>query len=60
MLPDHEGVDILGLEEARRQALLAIKEVKQPGDDWSGWTLVAVDDAGSVLFTLDLDSLSDA
>ncbi len=57
VIPDPEGVEVSGPEEARVQALLAIEELQKEEDqDWSGWTLVAVDAAGNVLFTLDLDA----
>ena len=58
VMPDDQGVDVSGPEEARNQALRVIDELRQKdGLYWSGWSLVAADAAGNVLFTLDLDSL---
>ena len=56
---DEEGVEVSGPQEARVQALLAIEELRdeKEGQGWSGWSLVAADDWGTVLFSLDLDSL---
>ena len=58
MIPDLEGVEVSGPQEARIQAILAIEELRrEAGQDWSGWTLTAADGSGAVLFSLDLDSV---
>ena len=55
MIPDLEGVEVSGPQEARIQAILAIEELqREAGQDWSGWTLVVADESGAVLFLLDL------
>jgi Domain of unknown function (DUF6894) len=59
VLPDDNGVEVAGPEEAREQALQVVQELQQKDARyWSGWTLVAADAAGNVLFTLDLDSFA--
>jgi hypothetical protein len=57
VLVDVEGVEVSDPQEARVQAALALEELR-PTDVqyWSGWTLTAVDAAGRVLFSVDLDS----
>ena len=57
VLLDVEGVEVSDPQEARVQAALALEELR-PTDVryWSGWTLTAVDAAGRVLFSVDLDS----
>ena len=57
VIRDTEGVEVSGPQEARVQAILAIEELRrEAGQDWSGWTLTAADESGTVLFSLDLDS----
>ena len=57
VMPDDQGVDVSGPDEARVQALQVIDELRQKDARyWLGWSLVAVDDAGDTLFTLDLGS----
>ena len=55
VLPDDQGVEVAGPQQARAQALEVINELRQKDACyWSGWTLVAVDDAGDRLFSLNL------
>jgi hypothetical protein len=59
MIPDLEGVEVVGVREARIQAIRAIQELRQNDAsatrDWSGWTLVVADASGALVFSLDLD-----
>jgi hypothetical protein len=57
VLLDVEGVEVSDPHEARVQAALVIEEFR-PTDAqyWSGWTLTAIDAAGRVVFSVDLDS----
>jgi hypothetical protein len=59
-LPDLEGIEVVDMAQARRLALEIMEKVKQEdpsrAQDWSGWTLIAVDAAGGVVFSFDLDS----
>jgi len=61
-LPDVHGVEVSDMAEAWRVALEMIRKLRQEdpsvAQDWSGWTISAVDPAGSVLFTLDLDRVA--
>ena len=54
------GVEVSDVDEARQVALEMIRKLRQENppvaQDWSGWTISAVDPAGSIVFTLDLDS----
>ena len=62
VLTDVQGIEVVDLEEARRDALSTITEMRSDnqatGQDWSGWTLRVVDASGTVVFTIDLDSLA--
>jgi hypothetical protein len=53
---DEEGVEVSDLDEARTQALNAIREIRasDAARDWGAWRLEASDQAGSLLFSLDL------
>ena len=59
-IPDMEGVEVADVEEARTAALEMLREFRQEdawvARDWRGWTLEATDDAGRVLFSLDLEN----
>jgi hypothetical protein len=59
-LPDVHGVEVSDVDEARQVALEIIQHLREEdpsaAQDWSGWTISAVDPAGAVVFTLDLDS----
>jgi hypothetical protein len=61
-LPDVYGVEVSDLDEARRVALEMIRKLRDENpsvtQDWSGWTISAVDPAGAVVFTLDLDRVA--
>jgi len=58
LFPDEQGVEVSGPEEARAHALTVIDELSQDeSHSWSGWSLVAADHAGDVLFTVDLEGL---
>ncbi len=46
-----------GPQEARLLTLRAVEKLREEQEDapfWSGWTLIAVDEVGDQLFTLDL------
>jgi hypothetical protein len=53
---DEEGVEVSDLDEARTQALDAIREIRasNAARDWGAWRLEASDQAGSLLFSLSL------
>ncbi len=53
---DEEGVEVSDLDEARMQALDAIREIRasDAARDWGAWRLEASDQAGSLLFSLNL------
>jgi len=53
---DEEGVEVSGLDEAQTQALHAIRELRasDAARDWGAWRLEASDQAGSLLFSLNL------
>jgi hypothetical protein len=61
-LPDVYGVEVADLDEARRVALAMIRTLRAEdpaaAQDWSGWQISVVDEAGAVVFTLDLDRLA--
>jgi hypothetical protein len=61
-LPDVYGVEVSGVDEARQVALTMIRKLRQEdpahAQDWSGWTISAVDPAGAVVFTLNLDRVA--
>lgn len=51
---DEKGVEVSDLDEARTQALNAIRELSDAARDWGAWRLEASDQAGSLLFSLNL------
>lgn len=59
LFDDDEGVEVTDLDEARRQALDAFRQLrKEDGairSDFAGWWLEIVDDAGTTMATIDLD-----
>jgi len=61
-LPDVDGVEVSDLDQARQLALGMIRKLRQEdpsaAQDWPGWTISAVDPAGAVVFTLNLDSVT--
>jgi hypothetical protein len=62
VIPDREGIEVSGPEEARSEALYVIREQRQADPvaarEWSGWTLTAVDSTGQQLFSMALDDLA--
>ena len=61
-LPDMNGVEVSDVDEARQVALEMIRKLRREdpahAQGWSGWTISAVDPAGAVVFTLDLDRVA--
>ena len=60
-IPDREGIEVDDVGQAKASALAAMieelwQEDASTAQDWSGWTLNVSDDAGRVVFSLDLDS----
>ena len=56
---DEKGVEVSDREEARAQASRVIEELRQADSRyWSGWVLIAADEAGNRLFSIDLDRTS--
>lgn len=57
---DEEGREASHLEEARSQALAAVREsmADDPASfaEWQGWRLAAVDQQGGLLFSIDLQA----
>ena len=62
MMPDVFGVEVSDVDEARQVALEMIRKLRREdpahAQGWSGWTISAVDPAGAVVFTLDLDRVA--
>ena len=60
-IPDVHGIEVAGVEQARRAALEMIQQLRDDdpamAQDWSGWTLRAVDAAGEVVFAIALDGI---
>ena len=57
-IPDPTGVEVADVEQARVEAEQVIAELaeKEPlAQNVKGWRLVAVDTAGALLFSLNLD-----
>jgi hypothetical protein len=59
-LPDRDGIEVDDISQAKAILTAMVDEVRQEdacsAQEWSGWTLNVSDDAGRVLFSLDLDS----
>jgi hypothetical protein len=59
-LPDREGIEIVDVSLAKAAIVEMVDELRQEdastAQEWSGWTLNVSDDAGRVLFSIDLDS----
>ena len=59
MMIDDEGVEVRDIEHARVQALKAIAELRQEAgsalDEWSGWRLEVMNEAGEIMFALHLN-----
>jgi hypothetical protein len=60
-LPDVHGVEVSDRDQARRVALEMIGKLRREDPsaarDWSAWTISAADPAGTVVFTINLDSV---
>lgn len=60
IIPDQKGVVVTDVEDARREALLAIEDLRsEPGStsSWNGWQLEAIGEGGLRLFTIVLDDV---
>jgi hypothetical protein len=57
-IPDEEGVDVPSLEWARREAQVAVQELRRDDDfdptRWSGWRLEVTDPDGIVVMHIRL------
>jgi hypothetical protein len=55
---DNSGIEVLDLESAKAQALIAIEELRAElgtqADDWSGWRLEIVCPHGTLLHSMKL------
>lgn len=58
-MTDDEGVEVSDTEHARVQAMKAIAELRQEAGtdlvEWSRWRLDVIDEAGDVVFSLQLN-----
>jgi len=56
---DKSGVEVPSQEEARVEAVKAIRELREEDatTDWDAWTLEIADGSGRVFFSLPLESL---
>jgi hypothetical protein len=61
-IPDEIGVGVVDLEEARAEAIKAIRALRREGSGadtgWRGWRIEVTDVRGAVAFTIDLGSIS--
>jgi hypothetical protein len=59
VIRDRTGIEVSGPDEARAEALQAIRQQRQvdpaTARDWTGWSLTVVDDTGRQLFSIPLD-----
>jgi hypothetical protein len=59
---DRTGIEVSCPEEARTEALHALREQRQAdpaaAQQWNGWQLTAVDSTGQQLFSIPLDNLA--
>jgi len=57
---DETGIEVSDLEAAHYQAIKAIQELREEGDedevDWRGWHLEVTDASGKVLLSIPLDA----
>jgi hypothetical protein len=57
-IPDREGVEVDDVRHAKATAVAMVDELRQEdtsaAQEWSGWMLNVSDDAGRVLFAIDL------
>jgi hypothetical protein len=60
MIRDEEGIEVSDLDAARAEALDSLRDVRDEEDsdlhDWAGWKLAVFDEAGALLFSLDIDA----
>ncbi|MBZ6078368.1 DUF6894 family protein [Microvirga puerhi] len=58
---DHDGIEVLDLDQARVQALKAIEELLEEdgemADDWRNWTLEVTNESGTILFSIPLNGI---
>jgi hypothetical protein len=58
-VPDETGIEVPNLEAARDWAIEVIQEVSPEAgsshDNWTGWSVMITDAAGTVLCTISLD-----
>jgi len=61
-LQDVDGVEVVDPDRARQVAFAVIRQLREEdssvAQDWSGWTVRAMDPAGSVVFSIDLDTVT--
>jgi hypothetical protein len=61
-MPDREGVEVDDVSQAKAVIVAMVDELRQEeastAQEWSGWTLNVSDDAGRVVFSLDLEPCS--
>jgi hypothetical protein len=59
-MPDREGIEVDDVSQAKAAIVAMVDELRQEdastAQEWSGWTLNVSDDAGRVVFSLDLNS----
>lgn len=57
---DETGIEVSDLEAAHYQAIKAIQELREEGEDdevdWRGWHLEVTDATGKVLLSIPLDA----
>ena len=57
---DEVGVEVSDLEAGKAEALSAIRDMGSEPDTktlgWAGWKLAATDEAGALLFSIDVDA----
>jgi hypothetical protein len=57
-IPDREGVEVDDVRHAKATAVAMVDELRQEdtsaAQEWSGWMLNVSDDAGRVVFAIDL------
>jgi hypothetical protein len=55
---DQDGVEVRDLNQAQKQALKAIEELREEdvasASDWADWSLEVTDSSGTVLFLINL------
>lgn len=60
IIRDEMGIEVDSMEQARREALEAIEELRmdipEAADDWEGWAMVITDRSGAVLLSIPLSA----